>query len=421
MRRVLAAVAASVVLAGCGGSADITVSPLTPGERPAALDPSESPFGPTPDSSVASPEEAPAIGDGPAGPTLQDHWHVAYGFYVCGAFLPPIMSDNDPQGIHTHGDGVIHIHPTDPAVTGDGATLGVFLRAMGITLLDDDMSMPAEMVAGVTGTCQGDETTQIAIWDSTEDTEPEVYRQSEVDLASIPFRGDRAVITIMLARSGERIPTPPSVPVLDQLTDVSAPPAVLTRPPDGLTAEGPVECPAEDGSSPRITAFVGPPPVCLTDGVVYQAVVETTVGSFTIELDPTGSPTAVNNFVVLARYHFYDGTVFHGIIPGFVAVGGDATGEPLGTGDPGYTLAEEPGEAPFGVGAVGMDSSGPNTTGSRFFVVLGDASEVPNQFSWLGQVVEGTETLTAIGQAGSASGDPIAEVRITSVTIQVAD
>lgn len=417
-RRVLLAIVS--VLAGasaCASGGSIVVSPVVEGDRPEAIDPQDAPFaGSVPD--TASPTELPTIGDGPVGPEVGEHWHVAYGLYICGEFLPAIVSENDPVGIHTHGDGVIHVHPFVESAAGDNATLGVFLETVGLELLVDNISVPAGLVT-TPPACRGDETTQIAIWDTPDDPDPQVVKAADIDLASLPFRSDRAVITIMLAATGEQIPQPPSVPQLDALTDV-APSIEITRPPDGFAISGPTECPAADGSSPRVTSFSEAPPVCIEAGVVYQAVVETTAGSFTVELDPSSAPVAVNNFVVLARYHFYDGTAFHGIIPGFVALGGDATGEPVGNGDPGYLLAEEPPPGPYGVGAVAMNSFGPTTTGSQFFVVLGTEPPIAQDFSLIGQVIDGFETLDVIGEAGSPSGAPVAEIRITSISIQVA-
>ena len=77
----------------------------------------------------------------------QDHWHVAYGVYLCtnatsGEFIPPIPDTSDPDGIHTHGDGVIHIHPYVNSAAGKNAVLGEFTKTVGITLNAADLKIP---------------------------------------------------------------------------------------------------------------------------------------------------------------------------------------------------------------------------------------------------------------------------------------
>ncbi len=91
-------------------------------------------------------------------------------------------------------------------------------------------------------------------------------------------------------------------------------------------------CPAADGSSPQQREFDGPPPMCIDPAKRYTATMVTSKGTLTIALDPIAAPVTVNSFVFLARYHFFDGIVFHRIIPGFVLQGGDPTG--TGRGGP---------------------------------------------------------------------------------------
>ena len=98
-------------------------------------------------------------------------------------------------------------------------------------------------------------------------------------------------------------------------------------------------CPAADGSSPKQQQFDGPPPMCIDVNKRYTASMVTSKGTLTIALDPSAAPQTVNNFVFLARYHYFDGIVFHRIIPGFVLQGGDPTG--TGRGGPGYRFADE--------------------------------------------------------------------------------
>src|SRR6202451_488841 len=92
--------------------------------------------------------------------------------------------------------------------------------------------------------------------------------------------------------------------------------------------------PEADGSSPQQRKFDEEPPMLIDTGKRYVATMVTSHGTMVIALDPLAAPKTVNSFVFLARYHYYDGIVFHRIIPGFVLQGGDPTG--TGTGGPGY-------------------------------------------------------------------------------------
>ena len=102
----------------------------------------------------------------------------------------------------------------------------------------------------------------------------------------------------------------------------------------------------------------------------YTATMATSKGTIVIALDPIAAPKTVNNFVFLARYHYYDGVVFHRIIPGFVMQGGDPEG--TGRGGPGYKFADElPKPGRYQVGSLAMANAGPNTNGSQFFIITG--------------------------------------------------
>ena len=183
----------------------------------------------------------------------------------------------------------------------------------------------------------------------------------------------------------------------------------------------PTECPAADGSSPKTTKFSGPPPMCIDPSKRYTATMVTNKGTMTIELDPLTAPKTVNNFVVLARYHYYDGVTFHRIIPGFVIQGGDPQG--TGMGGPGYRFADElPQAAEYKVGSLAMANSGANTNGSQFFIITGDAGvSLQPQYSLFGQVTQGLEVVKAIedtGITGTQDGKPSEVVKILSVTIK---
>jgi cyclophilin family peptidyl-prolyl cis-trans isomerase len=189
------------------------------------------------------------------------------------------------------------------------------------------------------------------------------------------------------------------------------------------TIPAPTPCPAADGSSPQARSFAAAPPMCIDAAKTYTATVETNKGTFTVALDPTKAPLAVNNFVVLARYHYFDNTPCHRIIKDFVVQCGDPTGK--GTGGPGYTFADElPKAGDYKVGSLAMANSGPNTNGSQFFIITGDqgAALTPN-YTLFGQVSDGMDTTVKAMEAAanpdpSADGVPPTEpITITKVTI----
>jgi cyclophilin family peptidyl-prolyl cis-trans isomerase len=187
----------------------------------------------------------------------------------------------------------------------------------------------------------------------------------------------------------------------------------------GASITGDTPCPAEDSSSERTTSFENAPPMCIDPTAAYTAVMTTDAGDITIELDAAAAPETVNNFVVLARYGYYEGVPFHRIIPGFVIQGGDAVGggDP---GNPGYAIDDElPEEGAYQIGSVAMANSGPNTNGSQFFIITGDdGASLPPSYSLFGQVIDGEDVVTGLDEIGSpGAGVPSEVVRIQSVTI----
>jgi cyclophilin family peptidyl-prolyl cis-trans isomerase len=148
----------------------------------------------------------------------------------------------------------------------------------------------------------------------------------------------------------------------------------------------------------------------------YTATLETNHGTVTIDLDPVRAPLAVNNFVFLAGEGFYDGVVFHRVIPGFVAQGGDPTG--TGRGGPGYRFRDElDGPGTYSRGTVAMANAGPNTNGSQFFICLDDVS-LPHNYTIFGRVTDGMEAVDSIAAVPTGPGDrPQEDCVISRVTI----
>ncbi len=152
------------------------------------------------------------------------------------------------------------------------------------------------------------------------------------------------------------------------------------------------------------TSYSEPPPMTIDTSKEYTATIETKKGDLVLELFASDVPITVNNFVFLAREGFYDGTIFHRVIPGFMAQGGDPTGK--GSGGPGYSFADEFSDHTHVRGALSMANAGPNTNGSQFFITYSAQHSLDNRHSVFGQLTAGMNVLKTL-----KNGDAI--VRIT--------
>jgi cyclophilin family peptidyl-prolyl cis-trans isomerase len=154
----------------------------------------------------------------------------------------------------------------------------------------------------------------------------------------------------------------------------------------------------------------------------YDVRIRTNCGSFTIRLDVKTSPATAASFVSLARRGFFDRTIFHRIVPGFVIQGGDPTAS--GTGGPGYqTVDKPPAAARYTHGVVAMAKTAtepPGTSGSQFFVVTGDDAQLPPDYAVLGRVVKGVAVVDRIGSLGDPTNEqPTETVEIEKATVAV--
>lgn len=151
----------------------------------------------------------------------------------------------------------------------------------------------------------------------------------------------------------------------------------------------------------------------------------TSCGPIEVELDPSTAPETVNSFVFLAEEGYFDGTVSHRILPGFVMQAVDPTA--TGIDGPGYTIPDElpPQDFIYTRGTLAMANAGPGTTGSQFFIVLADV-QLPPQFSVFGQVVAGFEVLDRIEEiplgraptsADPSPSTPLETLYLDAVTI----
>ena len=139
-----------------------------------------------------------------------------------------------------------------------------------------------------------------------------------------------------------------------------------------------------------------------------QAVLHTNHGDITVELFDGDAPKTVENFRKLAADGFYDGVVFHRVVPDFMIQGGDPTG--TGSGGPGYTFEDEFNDQPVARGALAMANSGPNTNGSQFFIVTAEACPwLDGKHTVFGRVTDGMDVVDTISQLETDARDRPAE------------
>lgn len=163
-----------------------------------------------------------------------------------------------------------------------------------------------------------------------------------------------------------------------------------------------------------------PPPMAIDKSKTYTAVLKTAEGDITVQLNASEVPVTVNNFVTLAKKGFYNGTIFHRVIKGFMIQGGDPKGD--GTGGPGYTFEDEPFDGEYTRGTIAMANAGPDTNGSQFFIMHKDYDLPPN-YTIFGKVINGMEVVDKIAESpvsAGASGEgstPVTPVKVTTVEI----
>lgn len=150
----------------------------------------------------------------------------------------------------------------------------------------------------------------------------------------------------------------------------------------------------------------------------YSAVLHTSEGDIEIAFTAKETPITVNNFVTLAKKDFYNGTIFHRVIKGFMIQGGDPTG--TGSGGPGYKFDDEPFTGEYTRGTVAMANAGPDTNGSQFFIMHGDVP-LPKDYVIFGKVTSGMDVVDKIASAEVLSqgegSTPVSPVKIKTVDI----
>ena len=196
-------------------------------------------------------------------------------------------------------------------------------------------------------------------------------------------------------------PTPSGVPLQTSTTGggaVSAAPTPCDSAQFGAALQ-PKDAPGD------VHKYSAPPALQIDTTKLYLATIKTARGDIAICLQPKLAPNSVNNFVVLARNHFFDGLTFHRVVAGFVIQGGDPSGN--GSGGPGYSFADEPVQSDYTPGCVAMANSGPNTNGSQFFICIADDTRLPKQYNLFGQVSKGLDVALKVQQ-----GDKMDQVTV---------
>ncbi len=166
---------------------------------------------------------------------------------------------------------------------------------------------------------------------------------------------------------------------------------------------------------------LSPPSTQIDPKKTYLATLKTSAGDIVIKLHASETPITVTNFVYLARQGFYDDTIFHRAIKGFMIQGGDPLG--TGMGGPGYKFNDEKFTGEYKRGIVAMANAGPNTNGSQFFIMHQDYPLPPN-YVIFGEVVSGLDVVDKIATAPvtqSSSGEaskPINPVSVNTMTIE---
>jgi hypothetical protein len=200
----------------------------------------------------------------------QDHWHAAYGIYLCDKFHPGLQDApqangrTDPYGIHSHGDGLIHIHPTSSVSAGKNAQLGVFLDDVNVKLTEDSLDMPdgPKLTSGKSKCGSKPGHVRVVEWETPEAEEEKRVKGDPNDL---PLK-QAQVITIAFVPEGTDIPKPPSAGDVtnpsDLPSDLGTPTSTPTPESQGASSTTPPSSAPDTSTSPTSApaSSTAPPP-----------------------------------------------------------------------------------------------------------------------------------------------------------------
>lgn len=243
-------------------------------------------------------------------------------------------------------------------------------------------------------------------------------RRDRAKNRTVKWGGLAAVILIIVVvismTGGENTTTEDTVPAEDSV------PTLTTLPGEAITGDTP--CPTTDGTEKRATSFEKEPTLCIDAAKKYTATFDTTEGEIVVDLDTKNTPNTVNNFVVLSRYKYYDGSYVFRTDPTIdIIQGGGASN----TDDPGYSIKDEGNGFKYTEGDLVMArTSAPDSAGGQWFFVAGPkASLLDGQGTYVtfGKVSKGLDVVKAIlglnQGSGSLGGAPSRDVQIRTVTI----
>ncbi|MDO8566417.1 MAG: peptidylprolyl isomerase [Candidatus Moranbacteria bacterium] len=192
--------------------------------------------------------------------------------------------------------------------------------------------------------------------------------------------------------------------------------AVPQKKPESEAPQTPPVPPSNNVTKKKM--YTTQPPMTLATTKEYSATLKTDAGDIVLALDAKTVPITVNNFVFLAREKFYENTIFHRTIKGFMIQGGDPEG--TGGGGPGYKFADEPFTGEYTRGTLAMANAGPNTNGSQFFIVHKDTA-LPKSYVIFGRVTAGLDVVDTIAEAKTLSGgegsSPVTPVQVQTVVV----
>lgn len=203
----------------------------------------------------------------------------------------------------------------------------------------------------------------------------------------------------------------------------SAPPAPTAAAPSSAVASPAASADVDLSACPKTQ------PAAMPSGQAKVVTINTAKGAIVIKVEGSLSPIAAGNFVALAQCGYYNGVVFHRLVPGFVIQGGDGTygREPnldmanIGTGGPAYTIQDEPVTGTYTRGTVAMaKTQAPNSANSQFFIMLADAPDLPPTYQIFGHVTSGMDVVDAIAampNTGGQSNTAVNPVAMDSVTV----
>jgi peptidyl-prolyl cis-trans isomerase B (cyclophilin B) len=179
------------------------------------------------------------------------------------------------------------------------------------------------------------------------------------------------------------------------------------------------ECASVEAPEAREQETLEAPTEPLAEGTTYALVFDTSCGAFTVTLDQELAPKTAPSLVAMAQDGYFDDTIFHRVVPGFVVQGGDPTQS--GAGGPGYSTVDvPPSDVAYSRGVVAMAKTGaepPGTSGSQFFVVTAADAGLPPEYAIVGEVTEGMDTVERIEALGAGDGPPSRPVVVDSVTV----